>query len=63
METDRKIAGLGLLCRYANTMAKFATDVITGEGIERAVRFLKGYTVSNIKQIDSERDGGILAEQ
>lgn len=37
---------------YTNTTIKADTDAATGDEVERAIRFLKGYTVFNVAQID-----------
>ena len=37
---------------YANVMTKVDTDRASGDELERAIRFLKGYTVFNVEQID-----------
>ena len=37
---------------YANAVTKTETDSASGDEIERAVRFLKGYTVFNVEQIE-----------
>jgi len=37
---------------YANAVTKTETDTDTGDEVERAMRFLKGYTVFNVEQID-----------
>ena len=42
----------GSLVVYANSITRKETDEKTGEEIEREIRFLKGYTVFNVDQID-----------
>lgn len=42
----------GSLVVYANTMTKTEHDEDTGEDLERAIPFMKGYTVFNVEQID-----------
>jgi antirestriction protein ArdC len=37
---------------YANKMLRTDTDAATGEDSERAIPFMKGYTVFNVEQID-----------
>jgi antirestriction protein ArdC len=37
---------------YANAMTKTATDAATGDEVEKSIRFLRGYTVFNVEQID-----------
>jgi antirestriction protein ArdC len=37
---------------YANKMLRTETDAATGEDSERAIPFMKGYTVFNVEQID-----------
>lgn len=37
---------------YANTMSRTETDEATGEDAERAIPFLKAYTVFNVEQIE-----------
>jgi antirestriction protein ArdC len=37
---------------YASALTCRATDAQTGDEVERAVRFLKGYTVFNVEQIE-----------
>lgn len=37
---------------YTNTYVKAGTDAATGDETESAIRFLKGYTVFNVEQID-----------
>jgi len=41
---------------YANALTKTETDAATGDEVERAVRFLKGYTVFNVEQIEGLPD-------
>lgn len=38
---------------YTNTYVKPGTDASTGDETENAIRFLKGYTVFNVEQIDN----------
>lgn len=42
----------GSLVVYANTFTKTETDKDTGEDVEHAIPFMKGYTVFNVEQID-----------
>jgi antirestriction protein ArdC len=42
----------GSLVIYADTIHKTETDEATGEEIERAIPFMKGYTVFNCEQIE-----------
>jgi len=42
----------GSLVVYANTLTRTETDADTGEDIERAIPFMKGYTVFNVEQIE-----------
>ena len=42
----------GSLVVYANSITRTDTDEKTGDDIERAIPFLKGYTVFNVEQID-----------
>lgn len=42
----------GSLVVYANTMTKTEHDENTGEDIEHAIPFMKGYTVFNVEQIN-----------
>lgn len=42
----------GSLVVYANTFTKTTTDQATGEEVETAIPFMKGYTVFNVEQID-----------
>lgn len=42
----------GSLVVYANTITRSETDEKSGEEIERAIPFLKGYTVFNAEQVD-----------
>ena len=37
---------------YANAMTKTDTDAASGDEVEKTIRFLKGYTVFNVEQID-----------
>jgi antirestriction protein ArdC len=37
---------------YANALIRTSTDAATGDEVERAIPFLKGYTVFNVEQID-----------
>jgi antirestriction protein ArdC len=37
---------------YANALVRAATDAATGDEVERAIHFLKGYTVFNVEQIE-----------
>ena len=37
---------------YANAMTRTATDPESGDEVETSIRFLKGYTVFNVEQID-----------
>src|SRR5712692_5349439 len=37
---------------YANRITRTDTDAATGDDIERAIHFLKGYTVFNVEQIE-----------
>lgn len=37
---------------YANTLVKTELDEQTGDGVEQAIPFMKGYTVFNVDQID-----------
>jgi len=37
---------------YANAMIRTATDPRSGDEVETSIRFLKGYTVFNVEQID-----------
>ncbi|MCC7016655.1 MAG: DUF1738 domain-containing protein [Rhodospirillales bacterium] len=41
---------------YANALTKTETDAATGDETERSIRFLKGYTVFNVEQIDGLPD-------
>lgn len=43
----------GSLVVYADKIIRTETDTKTGEDSERAIPFLKGYTVFNVEQIDS----------
>jgi N-terminal domain of anti-restriction factor ArdC len=42
----------GSLVVYADKIVRAETDAATGEEAERAIPFLKGYTVFNVEQID-----------
>ena len=42
----------GSLVVYANSITRTDTDEKTGDEVERAIPFLKGYTVFNVEQID-----------
>jgi antirestriction protein ArdC len=42
----------GSLVVYANKIVRTELDTATGEEAERAIPFLKGYTVFNVEQID-----------
>jgi len=42
----------GSLVVYADTFRKTETDEETGEDVERAIPFMKGYTVFNVEQIE-----------
>jgi len=42
----------GSLTVYASTLTRSATDTKTGEEIEAAIHYMKGYTVFNVAQID-----------
>lgn len=42
----------GSLVVYANTITKTEQDEATGEDLERAIPFMKGYTVFNAEQVD-----------
>lgn len=42
----------GSLVVYANTMTKTETNAKTGEDEEKAIPFMKGYTVFNVEQIE-----------
>lgn len=42
----------GSLVVYADKIIRSETDTATGEESERAIPFLKGYTVFNVEQID-----------
>ncbi|TCO69372.1 ArdC family protein [Chromatocurvus halotolerans] len=42
----------GELVVYANTLVRTAEDEKTGEEIEQAIPFMKGYTVFNVEQIE-----------
>ncbi len=42
----------GELVVYANTITRTETDEDTGEDVEHAIPFMKGYTVFNVEQID-----------
>ena len=42
----------GSLVVYADKIIRTQTDTATGEGSERAIPFMKGYTVFNVEQID-----------
>jgi antirestriction protein ArdC len=42
----------GPLSVYANTFTKTELDTDTGDEVERAIPFMKGYTVFNVDQID-----------
>src|SRR6056297_4102751 len=48
---------------YANTLVKTETDERTGEEEERAIPFMKGYTVFNVEQIDGLPDHYYAAAQ
>jgi len=37
---------------YADQIIRAETDAATGEEAERAIPFMKGYTVFNVEQID-----------
>jgi antirestriction protein ArdC len=37
---------------YANALTKTDTDAVSGDEVEKTIRFLKGYTVFNVDQID-----------
>ena len=41
---------------YANAMTKTETDQATGDETERSIRYLKGYTVFNVEQIEGLPD-------
>ena len=43
----------GSLVVYADKIVRTETDAATGEEAERAIPFMKGYTVFNVEQIDS----------
>jgi len=43
----------GSLVVYADKIVRTETDAATGEKAERAIPFMKGYTVFNVEQIDS----------
>jgi antirestriction protein ArdC len=42
----------GSLVVYADEIIRIETDAATGEEAERAIPFMKGYTVFNAEQID-----------
>jgi antirestriction protein ArdC len=42
----------GSLVVYADKVTRKETDAQTGEESERAIPFMKGYTVFNVEQID-----------
>jgi antirestriction protein ArdC len=42
----------GSLVVYADKIIRTETDTATGEEAERAIPFMKGYTVFNVEQID-----------
>lgn len=42
----------GSLVVYANTITRSETDATSGEEVERAIPFMKGYTVFNAEQVD-----------
>jgi antirestriction protein ArdC len=42
----------GSLVVYADKIIRTETDAATGEDAERAIPFMKGYTVFNVEQID-----------
>ena len=42
----------GSLVVYADKIIRTETDTVTGEEAERAIPFMKGYTVFNVEQID-----------
>src|SRR6266436_533120 len=42
----------GSLVVYADKIIRTATDAATGEEVECAIPFMKGYTVFNVEQID-----------
>ncbi len=42
----------GSLVVYANTVTRTETDETTGEEIEKAIPFMKGYSVFNVEQIE-----------
>lgn len=42
----------GSLVVYANTITKSETDETSGEEVERAIPFMKGYTVFNAEQVE-----------
>jgi len=42
----------GSLVVYANTITRKDTDDATGDATERAIHFMKGYTVFNVEQIE-----------
>lgn len=46
----------GELVVYANTITRTETDAETGEDSERAIPFMKGYTVFNVEQIEGLPD-------
>ena len=45
----------GSLVVFADRIIRTEADAATGEEFERAIPFLKGYTVFNVEQIDSMR--------
>lgn len=52
----------GELVVYANTLTRTETDEQTGEDVERAIPFMKGYTVFNAEQIEDLPADYALAE-
>lgn len=42
----------GNLTVYANSLRRMETDARTGEEVEAAIHYMKGYTVFNVEQID-----------
>jgi antirestriction protein ArdC len=49
---SRTSPGYGSLVVYADNIIRTDADATTGEEAERAIPFLKGYTVFNVEQID-----------
>ena len=55
----------GSLVVYADKIIRTEADTVTGEEAERAVPFMKGYTVFNVEQIDGapcRREKGVIRD-